>query len=177
MQSAAHSYLIFWVGKNHLAMDIRTVREVMDLPPITPVPRLPDFIIGVINLRGKVLPVIDMAHKLLGHPIRRSQDACIIIIESVLNEEHVMIGGLVDSVEAVLEIHDAAIVEAPRIGTGIRNDLIQAMLNHDGQFMMIADIDKILSEDQIFTTLPMKENKTDRKAYRDEGKNQSTRGG
>ena len=104
---------------------------------------------GVINLRGSVVPVIDMRLKFDMGEIENTVDTCIIIIEIMLGEEKTMIGALVDSVKEVMDLDSDHIEPSPKIGTQLNTEFIKGMGKHDGQFVIILDIDKIFSSSEL----------------------------
>ena len=142
-------YLTFRLGGEVFALDVAKVREVLDLSAITKIPQTPDFMRGVINLRGSVVPVADLR---LCFGMERGEDtknSCIIVVEVRLGTDAAVIGALADSVEEVLDLEPEQIEPAPRIGAQIRTDFILGMGKRDAQFLIILDIDRVFSEDQI----------------------------
>lgn len=142
-------YLTFRLGGEVFALDVAKVREVLDLTAITKIPQTPDFMRGVINLRGSVVPVADLR---LCFGMERGEDtknSCIIVVEVQLGGDAAVIGALADSVEEVLDLEPDQIEPPPRIGMQIRTDFILGMGKRDAQFLMILDIDRVFSEDQI----------------------------
>jgi len=142
-------YLTFKLQDEVFALDISKVREVLDFTTVTKVPRMPDFLRGVINLRGSVVPVIDLRLK-FGMPITaKTVNTCVIIVEVKLNDETVILGVLADSVQEVMDLEADAIEPAPRIGTHLKTDFIKGMGKHKETFIMILDIDKVFTADDI----------------------------
>ena len=142
-------YLTFKLQDEVFALDISKVREVLDFITVTKVPRMPDFLRGVINLRGSVVPVIDLRLK-FGMPITaKTVNTCVIIVEVKLNDETVILGVLADSVQEVMDLEADAIEPAPRIGTHLKTDFIKGMGKHKETFIMILDIDKVFTADDI----------------------------
>ena len=141
-------YLTFKLGKEVFATDVAKVREVLDFTTITEIPRTPDFMSGVINLRGSVVPVVDMRLCLEMSKTERTTNTC---IEVLLDSESIVIGALADSVEEVIDLEPEQIRPAPRIGTQIRTDFLKGMGKRDDQFIMILDIDRVFSADEIRT--------------------------
>jgi purine-binding chemotaxis protein CheW len=144
-------YLTFKLGKEIFATDVAKVREVLDFTTITEIPRTPDFMSGVINLRGSVVPVVDMRLCLEMSKTERTTNTCIVVLEVMLDGEPVVIGALADSVEEVIDLEPDQIRPAPRIGTQIRTDFLKGMGKRDDQFIMILDIDRVFSADEIRT--------------------------
>lgn len=147
--SDVRQYLTFNLSDEAFAMDVAKVREILEWVSITKVPQTPDYMSGVINLRGMVVPVVDMRLKFDMPALARTVNSCIIVVEVTHGEETVVLGFLVDSVQEVIELEPAQIEAAPRIGTRLNADFIQGMGNRDGRFIMILDIDKLFSVDDI----------------------------
>ncbi len=142
-------YLTFKLDEEVFALDISTVREVLDFTTIARVPRTPDFMLGVINLRGSVVPVVDMRLKFGMSATERSVNTCIIIVEIEIDGETTILGALVDSVQEVLDLDPEQIEPPPRIGTRLDTRFIKGMGKRDNDFIIILDIDKIFSADEI----------------------------
>jgi len=142
-------YLTFRLDDEIFALDIYKVREVLDFTTITKVPRTPDFMCGVINLRGTVVPVVDMKLKLGMRGTEKTINTCIIIVELNIDGDMVVIGALADSVKEVIELEPEYIEPAPRIGTGLRIDFIKGMGKRDDSFIIILNIDKVFSFDEL----------------------------
>lgn len=142
-------YLSFTLGKEIFAIDISKVREVLDFTRVTKVPRTPEYIRGVINLRGSVVPVVDMRLKFGMSQTERTVNTCIIIMEIFLEGENSVIGALADSVQEVFELEPDQIEPAPRIGTQLRTDFIKGMGKQNENFIIILDIDSVFSEDDL----------------------------
>jgi purine-binding chemotaxis protein CheW len=148
-------YLTFTLGEEVFALDIGKVREVLDYTDITRVPRTPDFMCGVINLRGNVVPVVDMRLK-FGMPATvKRVNTCIIIVEVTVDDETTVIGALADSVREVLCLEAEQIEQTPRIGTRLNIDFISGMGKHDDNFVMILNIDRIFSLDELAACEPV----------------------
>jgi purine-binding chemotaxis protein CheW len=142
-------YLTFKLGNEVFATDVAKVREVLDLTPITAIPRTPEFMAGVINLRGSVVPVVDLRLCFGMSKTERTRKTCIVVVEVLLEAEAIVIGALADSVEEVIDLEPEQIEPAPSIGTRIRTDFIRGMGKHDGQFIMILDIDRVFSVEEL----------------------------
>jgi purine-binding chemotaxis protein CheW len=142
-------YLTFRLGQEVFATDVAKVREVLDLTPITKIPRTPEFMAGVINLRGTVVPVVDLRLCFEMSKTERTLTTCIVVVEVMLEGERTVIGALADSVEEVVDLEPDQIEAAPRIGTQVRTDFILGMGNRNGQFVMILDIDRVFSVEQM----------------------------
>ena len=142
-------YLTFTLDEEVFALEIGKVREVLDFTTITKVPRTPDFMRGVINLRGNVVPVVDMKLKFGMGRTEKAASTCIIIVEVRLGEEEIILGALADSVQEVFDLNPEQIEPAPKIGTQLRTDFIRGMGKRDERFIIILDIDRIFSAEEL----------------------------
>jgi purine-binding chemotaxis protein CheW len=142
-------YLTFKLSDEIFAVDISKVREVLDFTSVTRVPRTPDFMRGVINLRGSVVPVVDMRLKFGMSETEKTVNTCIIIVEISLDNETTILGALADSVQEVIDLEPEQIEPAPRIGTRLKTEFIKGMGKKDDHFIMILDIDKIFSSEEL----------------------------
>jgi len=143
------TYLTFKLDSETFALQVVNVREVLDLTDITRVPRTPGFMRGVINLRGGVVPVVDMRRKFNLPEIEDTVDTCIIVVEVNLDGDTTVIGALADSVEEVFELTDDQIEPPPSIGTRLDTDFIRGMGKQGDQFIIVLDIDKVFSVDEL----------------------------
>jgi purine-binding chemotaxis protein CheW len=142
-------YLTFKLANEVFATDVAKVREVLDLTPITAIPRTPEFMAGVINLRGSVVPVVDLRLCFGMSKTETTRNTCIVVVEVLLDNESIVIGALADSVEEVIDLEPEQIEPAPCIGTHIRTDFIRGMGKRDTQFIMILDIDRVFSAEEL----------------------------
>jgi len=139
-------YLTFILREEEFALEITKVREVLDVTTMTRIPRMPAYLSGVINLRGSVVPVMDLGHKLGMEPISRTKNTCIVIAELEVEGTMMEVGLLTDSVQMVLELADDEIEPVPRMGTGLNPDFIKGMGRRgDDRFLILLDIDKVLA--------------------------------
>lgn len=143
-------YLSFTLDGEAFATGISRVREVLEHTSITPVPRTPLFMKGVINLRGNVVPIIDM-RMLFGMDTGEiTVDTCIIIVEVDIDGQRTMLGALTDSVQEVIDLGSEQMEPAPSLGTRVDNDFIKAMGKTDeGKFIMVLSMDEIFNHDLI----------------------------
>lgn len=148
-QIAATQYLTFKLEEETFALDIAKVREVLDFISVAKVPRTPDYMRGVINLRGNVVPVVDLRLKFHMSRTEKTANTCVIITEVNLDGELVVLGCMADSVQEVLDLEPGAIRPPPRIGTRVNVDFIRGMGKHEDQFILILDIDKVFSTDDL----------------------------
>jgi purine-binding chemotaxis protein CheW len=145
----ATQYLTCTLDQEIFAVDVGRVKEILECTAITKIPRTPDFMRGVINLRGSVVPVIDLRLKFGLPPAEQTIDTCIIVVEVLVEDEVITIGALADSVQEVIEMEPGQIEAAPRIGTHIDTDLIRGMGKHNNSFVMVLDVDHIFSDDTL----------------------------
>lgn len=142
-------YLTFKLDEEIFALDISKVKEVLDFTEITKIPQTPEFMKGVINLRGGVVPVVDMRLKFGMSETAKTVNTCIIIVEVSIEGETTVLGALVDSVQEVMDLEPGQIEPAPRIGTRLRTEFIRGMGKRYNHFIVILDIDKVFSADEL----------------------------
>ncbi len=130
-------YLTFKLDEEVFAVDVAKVREILDFTTITKVPQTPEFMRGVINLRGSVVPVVDMRLKFGMSQTEKTVNTCVIVMEIALGGETTIVGSLADSVQEVLELEPEQIEPAPRIGTKLRTEFIKGMGKHNDLFIII----------------------------------------
>ncbi len=140
-------YLTFKLEEEVFALDISKVREVLDFTTVAKVPRTPDFMLGVINLRGSVVPVVDMRIKFGMTGTEKSVNTCIIIVEIEIDGESTILGALVDSVQEVMDLDPDQVEPPPRIGMRLDIRFIKGMGKRDSGFVIILDIDEVFSVD------------------------------
>ncbi|KAB2969478.1 chemotaxis protein CheW [Zoogloea sp.] len=149
VEASPAQYLTFQLGGEMFAVGILNIKEIIEYGSVTEIPMVPPFIRGVINLRGAVVPVIDLASRFGGKRSEVSRRTCIVIIELAEGEERQDIGVVVDSVSEVLEIPASEIEPPPAFGARIRADFIKGMGKVNGKFVIILDVAKVLSVDEI----------------------------
>ena len=142
-------YLSFKLDEEEFALDISKVREVLDFTKITKVPQTPAFMKGVINLRGAVVPVVDLDRKFGIKDTEKTVNTRIIIGEVSIEGDETVLGVLADSVHEVMELEPESIEPAPKIGTRLNTDFIKGMGKRDDEFVMILDIDKVFSAEEL----------------------------
>ena len=139
---APAQYLTFTLGEEVFAMDIRTVREIIQVGPMTTVPLMPGFVRGVINLRGAVVPVIDLQARFGRAVASVGKKTCIVIFDAVRDGERVELGLMVDAVSEVIEIAAGQIEPPPNFGTAVRRDFIRGMGKVANRFVIILEPDR-----------------------------------
>ena len=147
--SEVTQYLTFNLGDEEFALEIAQVREVLDYTTITKVPRMPEFLRGVINLRGNVVPVIDLRLKLGMSAAKNTVDTCIVIVEIEIEGELIQVGALADSVQEVIDLDPSQIAPPPRIGTKLDTKFNRGMGKRGETFLIILDIDQVFSSEDI----------------------------
>lgn len=143
------SYLSFNLGEEQFAANVGKVLNILEMTKITEVPKSPDYMKGVINLRGTVLPVIDTRIKFGMTPTVYTNNTCIIVMEVEMEGELVQAGALVDSVQAVLEIEKEEIQPPPSIGSKFKSEFIDGMAKIEDKFIMILNMEKVFSTEEI----------------------------
>jgi purine-binding chemotaxis protein CheW len=137
--SRAGKYLTFFLAGEEYGLEILKVSEIIGMQPITRVPRMPEFVRGVINLRGKVIPITDLRRK-FGMDADGQEDSCIIVVQM----KGVQTGIVVDRVSEVVAIAEADIEDAPSFGAGIRTEFLLGIGKAGGRVKLLLDIDKVL---------------------------------
>jgi purine-binding chemotaxis protein CheW len=160
MQKAG-KYLTFAIGKEEYGLEILKVREIIGFMDITAVPQMPSYIKGVINLRGQVIPVIDLRAKFCMQTAERTEETCIIVVEITQQGRKFSTGIVVDHVSEVLDIPGEAIEESPQFGSAVKTDFILGMGKVGERVKILLDIDKVLAtvDMQTLNAINVKEDK------------------
>lgn len=148
-QLSTNQYLTFKVDNENYAISVVKIREVLEFQSASMLPRMPSFMRGIINLRGSVVPVIDLKMKFNLGETKKSINTSVIVTELKVENEEVVIGILTDAVNEVIDFEDSDIEPAPNIGTSIDASFIQGMGKKDGEFIIILNINQILSSEEI----------------------------
>ncbi len=143
--TAISQYLTFTLDTEQYAVEVNKVKEVLEYKTVTKVPRTQDFMRGVINLRGSVVPVVDLKLKFGMGETEQGEATSIVVMEIDVRNETVVLGALADSVQEVIELDGAQIEPAPQIGTRIDTDFIKGIGKQDDKFLIILDIDRVFS--------------------------------
>ncbi|MEW6260175.1 MAG: chemotaxis protein CheW [Thermodesulfobacteriota bacterium] len=151
MTSKEGKYLTFTLANEEYGIGILKIKEIIGMMPITSVPRTPPFVKGVINLRGKVIPVVDLRLKFGMQPMEYTDRTCIIVVEIKGQSGSLIIGIVVDSVSEVLNIKEEDIENTPTFGVRVNTDYIMGMAKMGGGVKILLDIDKVLSTQEIVT--------------------------
>ena len=142
-------FLTFLMANEKYGLEILKVREIIGMMDVTSVPRTPDFVRGVINLRGKVIPVVDLRLKFEMEAKEDTKTTCIIVVQLARAAQEMTMGIIVDEVSEVLDIDQEQIEPPPSFGATIRTDFILGMGKVDQKVVTMLDIDRVLSEDEI----------------------------
>ena len=148
-----NQYLTFFIRDEEYAVEILRVKEIIEFEHVTRVPTTPAHVRGVINLRGAVLPVVDLSAKFGNAETELTRTTCIVVVETRLNDELLTIGVVSSAVSEVVDIAGAAIEPAPSFGTGVSVDFLTGMGKLDGRLVLILDIDRVLSPVEIQQTI------------------------
>lgn len=138
-------FLGFTVGSDSCAVPILRVHEILQFEALTPVPNTPAFIRGVLNRRGSVLPVVDLAVKLGRPPSPLTKWSCVVVLDVRVDGESLLLGALVDAVEEVLDLGAEDVEPAPAFGTAVRLEYLQGLGKRGKHFVLLLDIDRVLS--------------------------------
>jgi purine-binding chemotaxis protein CheW len=149
----SQQYLTFFIRDEEYAVEILRVREIIEYERVTYVPAMPAHVCGVINLRGAVLPVIDLAMKFGHGGTAPARTTCIVVVETKLHGDLVTVGVVATAVSEVVDISQADIEPPPSFGTNVRVDFLTGMGKLDGRLVLILDIDRVLSPVEILETI------------------------
>lgn len=142
-------YLTFTLAEEEYGIGILRIKEIIGMMPITPVPQTPEFVKGVINLRGKVIPVVDLRLRFGMEEIGYTERTCIIVVEISGETGTVQTGIVVDSVSEVMNIKGGDIEDSPSFGANLDTGYILGMAKMEGDVKILLDIDKVLSAEEI----------------------------
>ena len=143
-------FLTFALGNEEYGLEILIVREIIGYMEITHVPQTPEYIKGIINLRGKVIPVVDLRTHFGMDAIEVTESTCIIVVEITQDDRHIETGIIVDQVSEVLDIANDQIEEAPQFGSSVETNFILGMAKVGDSVKILLDIDRVLSTQAIF---------------------------
>ncbi len=144
-----NSFLSFKLGEETYAANVSKVLNILEMVKITKVPKAPDYMKGVINLRGTVLPLVDTRIKFGLEETAYTSNTCILVLDIEMEGETVQVGALVDSVQEVLELNNEEILPPPSIGKKYKSEFIEGMAKMDDQFIMVLNMDMIFSTDEL----------------------------
>jgi purine-binding chemotaxis protein CheW len=148
--SEQSQFLRFHLAGKSYAFDVLKVHEVLSLVKITPLPSAMDFLSGVINLRGSVIPVVDLHKKFGMPPVENTVDTSIIIVDLVHEGEATLIGALVDAVKGVMRCEKSDLEPPPRFGMQLNANIVQSIAKKDGDFVVILDTERVFSDKELW---------------------------
>ena len=148
-KGGALQYLTFTLGKELFAVPIAPIREIIEFHGLTEIPLSPPFMRGVINLRGAVVPVIDLSVRFGRQPTTVGRRSCVIIVEIMVDRLLQPLGVLVDAVSAVVDVEPEQVESRPGFGSGLRNDFVAGMLKLQDHFVVSLDLDCVLSSEEL----------------------------
>jgi len=151
--SQINSYLSFKLGDDEFAAHVSKVLNILEMIKITPVPRSPEYMKGVVNLRGAVLPIIDTRIKFGMTPTEYTQNTCIVVMDILMEKDTIQLGALVDSVVSVIEIENNQIQPPPSLGSKYKSEFILGVAKVEEHFIMILDMDKVFSSDELIMVM------------------------
>ena len=149
LTNVSGKYLTFQLSEVEYGLEIHKVREIIGMMKITPLPKLPHYVKGVLNLRGKVIPVIDLRLCFGLSGIEQTERTCIIVIEIQADDDKMQIGLVVDAVSEVLNVNSEDVEEAPKINMSVNTEYILGMAKTQGKVRTLLDINKVLATDEI----------------------------
>jgi len=145
----SRQYVTFRLGNELFGVEVTRTREILSLTPVTRVPQTPDYMLGVLNLRGQVVPVVDMRLKLGMANSGETEDTCIIVVEVILDGDSITVGALADAVCEVLELRNDQIEPPPKLGSRLKTEYITGMGKIDEQFIILLNLNCIFSTDEL----------------------------
>jgi purine-binding chemotaxis protein CheW len=150
---STEQYLTFFMSSEEYAVGILRVREIIEYKELTRIPGVPAHVRGVINLRGAVLPVVDLAAKFGADPSVPARTTCIVVVETRLGDDLVVAGVMADAVSGVIDLAADQIEPPPSFGTGVRADFLKGVGKLEGRLVLILDIDRVLSPVELQETV------------------------
>lgn len=142
-------YLTFILDGELFGVDVRETREILDLPVLTRIPQSPDYMLGVINLRGSIVPVVDLRLKFATAGGEHCANSCVIVLEVTSPEGPLVIGALADEVCEVIDLDAGQIQPAPRLGSRIRTEYLKGLGHHQERFVILLETSRIFREDEL----------------------------
>lgn len=150
VNNISNQYLRFFLAGENYAFDVLKAREVLFLVKITPLPSSLDFLAGVINLRGSVIPIVDLRKKFQLSQVPDSDDTAIIIVDVLTKGENAVVGALVDGVKGVMRCDPDELEPPPRFGMQMNANMVKAIAKKEGEFVIILDSDQVFSETELW---------------------------
>ena len=146
---AGGKFLTFALAGEDYGIEILKVQEIIGIMNITPIPRTPDYVKGVMNLRGKIIPIVDLRSKFEMEAIEQTEETCIIVVQDARQDREITMGVVVDRVSEVVDISTAQIENAPSFGSSVNTDYILGMGKIADKVVILLDVDKVLSSGEI----------------------------
>jgi purine-binding chemotaxis protein CheW len=144
-----NKFLTFSIGKELYGMDIGSIKEIMEYSSVTRVPRTPLHVRGVLNLRGNVVPIIDLSARFYGYPSTVTRYSCIVVVELDVAEERLTIGVMIDALREVVDVQEEDIENTPGFGAKIRNDFIAGIGKVHGEFVIMLNLERVLDIEEL----------------------------
>ncbi|MFP4330439.1 MAG: chemotaxis protein CheW [Spirochaetaceae bacterium] len=148
-EQSTRQYLTFTLDEEQYAAEVARVREVLELMQVTRLPRMPEYMKGVINIRGSVVPVVDLRQKFGMSEVAETVDTSIIVMDVGRGEEQMTVGCLADSVEEVIDIAPESVEPAPSFGTKVETEFIDGIAKRDDAFIIILDINRVFADGEL----------------------------
>jgi purine-binding chemotaxis protein CheW len=145
----ARKYLTFLIGSEKYGVDIVNVKEIIEYGQVTRVPLAPQSIRGVLNLRGSVVPIVDLSSRFYGYRSTITRLSCIVVVEIEQREERIPIGLLIDALHEVVDIQQENTEQTPGFGAKIRTDFIQGIGKTHGRFVILLNLDRVLDIEEL----------------------------
>lgn len=149
MEEVFKTYLTFSLGKENFALDVDHVEKILEYQPVTEVPKSPDYMLGVFNLRGEVIPLVDTRLKFGMQRTEINTSTCILVINISSEGETIKLGALVDSVKEVVKYNVNDLISLPTVGKQSKTEFLNGVLKINDQFTLLLNADKIFSVDEI----------------------------
>ena len=141
-------YLSFVLDQEEYCIEILKIKEIMAMAPVTPIPQTPDFLKGVLNLRGQIIPVIDLRLKFRMNELEYTDRTIIVIVELALDGEKTLMGLVVDSIKEVVNIPEDKVTKMPYVNAKVKSEFIQGIAESGDGIKIVLDITKVLTEDE-----------------------------
>jgi purine-binding chemotaxis protein CheW len=141
--------LTFTLAREIYALDVSTTREVIEFSHVTPIPKTPPWIRGILNLRGSVLPVLDLKQKLGMGATERSRDVCVLILDLEIDGESTLVGVLADAVREVIEVESSAVEPPPKFGSRLSTEYIRGVCRRNDDLIIVLDVAKIFAASEL----------------------------
>jgi purine-binding chemotaxis protein CheW len=149
MEELFETYLTFSLGKENFAINVEQVEKILEYQPVTEVPKSPEYMLGVFNMRGEVIPMVDTRIKFGMEKTVVTSSTCVLVINIENEGETIKLGALVDSVNEVIKYYNSDILALPTVGKQNKAEFLHGVLKHNEMFILLVNADKIFSVDEI----------------------------